>query len=60
MKVFADLKFFLIALLLAIGLGACDEPGPAEKAGKNIDQTMDKVGQEIVDAADKVKKQVNE
>lgn len=52
-----NLKFFkLIAILvpLAAGLSACDKPGLAEKAGKNIDRTVDQVGQKIENTADKV------
>ncbi|MDP2761928.1 MAG: BON domain-containing protein [Sideroxyarcus sp.] len=47
------LKLVGAALLLA-GLFACDKPGPAETAGKNIDRSMSQAGQKIGDAADKV------
>jgi len=42
------------SLLLLAGLAACDKPGPAETAGKNIDRSMNQAGQKIGDAADKV------
>jgi hypothetical protein len=54
MKYLNGLKFIAIALLLAVGLSACDKPGPAETAGKKIDQTIDKAGDKISDTADKV------
>jgi osmotically-inducible protein OsmY len=41
-------------MLLVIGLGACDKPGPAETAGKKIDQSMENAGQKIESTADKV------
>ena len=60
MKLINDLKVTGILLLLIGGLGACDKPGPAETAGKNIDQTIEKAGQGISDAADKVGKTMSE
>jgi osmotically-inducible protein OsmY len=50
MKYFQNLKYAGISILLLVGLGACDKPGPAETAGKNIDQTIDKAGVAIGDA----------
>lgn len=53
----------LIGLMLALTLGiaACDKkPGPAEQAGKSIDQSMDKAGKKIDEAVDKVDKKVSE
>ena len=48
------LKLAGLALLLLAGLSACDKPGPAEVAGKKIDQTADAAGKSISDAAEKV------
>lgn len=47
-------------LLLVAGLTACDNPGPAESAGKKIDQTAVAAGQSINDAAEKVGDKINE
>ena len=41
-------------MLLVAGLAACDNPGPAETAGKKIDQTAEKAGIKIGEAVDKV------
>jgi hyperosmotically inducible periplasmic protein len=41
-----------IVLLLVVGLGACNKPGPAETAGKKIDQTADTAGKKLSGAAD--------
>lgn len=60
MKFLHDLKLIGISLLLIVGLGACDKPGPAETAGKNIDQTLDKAGDKISDTADKVGKSISD
>lgn len=45
---------FGVTTLLLVGLAACDKPGPAETAGKNIDQAADKVGEKMGEATDKV------
>lgn len=60
MKYLNDLKLIGISILLVGGLAACSEPGSAETAGKNIDQTMDKAGHKISGAADKVGETMSE
>ncbi len=54
MNTFAKFKSVGIALLVVGGLAACDQPGPAETAGKKLDQTVNKAGDKIADTADKV------
>jgi hyperosmotically inducible protein len=54
MKVAKNLKLIGVTTLLIAGLAACDKPGPAETAGKKIDQTANKVGEKMGEAADKV------
>jgi hyperosmotically inducible protein len=48
------MKMFLLAAssLALIGLGGCDQPQPAETAGKKIDQSMEKMGQRAGKAID--------
>lgn len=53
-------KLIGISLLLAIGLSACDKPGPAETAGRKIDQTADEAGRKINEAADKIGDKIGE
>lgn len=55
-----ELQALSVSMLLLVGLVACDKPGPAESAGKNIDRSMDQAGQKIGDAADKVGDKLNE
>ena len=43
-----------ILVILATGLAACDKPGPAEIAGKKIDQTVGEAGKQIAIATDRV------
>lgn len=45
----------LVAALAVAGLAACQpKEGPLERAGKEIDQGVEKAGQQIEKAADKV------
>jgi len=44
-----------LALIAAAG---CDKPNPAESAGKQIDQSMQKMGQKVDQATDRAKEQV--
>lgn len=54
MKILENFKLIGISMLFVVGLAACDKPGPAETAGKKIDQTADEAGKKIGEAADKV------
>jgi osmotically-inducible protein OsmY len=54
------LKFATLSLLLAVGLAACDKPGPAESAGKKMDQTAEDAGRNITQAADKAGNKMSE
>jgi|SRR5665647_1130155 len=47
MKVIESCKLISVSVLLVVGLAACDNHGPAENAGKKIDQTADKVGDKL-------------
>jgi len=60
MKVSENFKLIGISMLLVVGLAACDKPGPAETAGKKIDQTADEAGKKIGVAADKVGEKLGE
>lgn len=60
MKISENLKLIGISMSLVAVLGACDKPGPAETAGKNIDRSMDQAGQKIGEAADKVGEKMGE
>ncbi len=54
MKALENFKLIGMSTLLVVGLAACDKTGPAETAGKKIDQTVEAAGQKISDASDKV------
>jgi predicted small lipoprotein YifL len=53
------MKRLLKAMVLFLGLlafAACESEGPAEKAGKKIDETMENATEQVEDAGDKVEK----
>lgn len=60
MKLSRNLKSIGMLMLLAAGLAACDKPGPAETAGKKIDQTVNDAGKQIGEASDKVAVKMSE
>ena len=45
----------LMMIVLMVGLSGCTKEGPAEKAGKKIDKTIQKAGEQIEKAGDKVR-----
>ena len=49
----------LMIIMLSVGLSGCTKEGPVEKAGRKIDKTMQKTGEQIEKAGDKVKDAVN-
>lgn len=55
-----NLKLIGISLLLVAGLAACDnKPGPAESAGKQIDQTANEAGKKISESVEKMGDKIN-
>ena len=54
MKILNNVKLISISMLFILGMSACDKPGPAETAGKNIDDTMDAAGNKIGETADQI------
>ena len=56
----SKLKLIAISLFLAAGLTACDKPGPAEKAGKAMDQTASDAKNKIGDTVNKAEKKMTE
>ena len=61
MKALSNFKLIGISVLLAASLAACDtKPGPAESAGKKIDQTANEASQKIAETVDKAGVKINE
>src|SRR5689334_16194294 len=60
MKIKENLMLIGISMLFVCGLTACDKPGPAETAGKKIDQTAGEASKRIGEAADEIGKKLGE
>lgn len=41
-------------LMMVGGLAACDNQGPAEEAGENIDESMDQAGENVEQMGDDI------
>jgi osmotically-inducible protein OsmY len=63
MKIDTSFKAVFASMMIVSGLAACDNPGPAEKAGKKVDQVTENVSNSVSNAANKadqaVTKQAN-
>ena len=60
MKALENFKLIGMSILLVAGLAACNKPGPAETAGKKIDQTADEASKKMGEAADKAGEKMGE
>ncbi|MDT8879897.1 hypothetical protein RSO68_10455 [Halomonas saccharevitans] len=46
------LSLALLIAMLGAGLAACEEEGPAEQAGENIDESMEEMGDGVEEMGD--------
>ena len=53
-KLYRNVTTGFLTILLATTLTACQKPGPAEQAGKKVDEAVDKAGQQIEKAGEKI------
>ncbi|PIX96785.1 MAG: hypothetical protein COZ24_08790, partial [Hydrogenophilales bacterium CG_4_10_14_3_um_filter_63_21] len=60
MKTLENFKLLSISLLLVAALAACDKPGPAETAGKKLDDATNSAGMKIEETVDKVGEKLSE
>ena len=60
MKICKGIAVGIISGLLLAGLPACEKEGPAEKAGKAIDEAASNVADEAGEVAESVEKKMNE
>jgi len=60
MKTLENFKLLGISMLLVAALAACDKPGPAETAGKKLDDATNSVGMKIEETVDKVGEKLSE
>lgn len=57
-----QVKVFLLlcSCLIMVSISACKKEGPAERAGRNIDESLDKAGKKIDRSADKAADKIEE
>ncbi len=60
MNILENIKLIGVSTLLIVGLAACDKPGPAESAGKKLDQAVDEANNKIADTVDKAADKLEE
>jgi osmotically-inducible protein OsmY len=59
MKMDNKFKAVFASMMIVSGLVACDNPGPAEKAGKKIDEVTENVTTSVSNAADKADQSIS-
>ena len=63
MEIQMKLRFLSLGLLLTallFGVVACEQKGPAERAGEKIDNAAEKAGDKLEDASDTAKDKLEE
>ena len=60
MSISESLRLIAISMLLMVGLAACDKPGPAESAGRKIDETANAAGKKLSEVAAKAGEKIGE
>lgn len=45
----------MVTGVLLVALSACEQPGPAEKAGEKLDNAVEKTGEQLEDAGDSIR-----
>lgn len=60
MNVLNKLALSCASVVLMFGLTACDKPGPAETAGKKLDDAASEVSKKIESAVDKASSEIKE
>ena len=59
MKSISALATALLLAFAVVGLSACENEGPGERAGEAIDDAAKKAGDAVEDAGDKIKDATN-
>lgn len=60
MKINNNFKTIFASMMIVSGLVACDKPGPAESAGKKMDQAVENVSSSASNMADKTSESVSQ
>jgi hypothetical protein len=60
MKIYNGIVAAILAGLMLTGLSGCEQEGPAERAGKAVDEAIEDTGEAIEDAQEKVEDAIEE
>ncbi|GAB4388091.1 MAG: hypothetical protein Kow0025_05260 [Thermodesulfovibrionales bacterium] len=60
MTIAGKILMALASAMLVLSLGACKKEGPAERAGKKIDEAVQKAEEDAREAAEEVEKEIEE
>ncbi|WP_043529157.1 hypothetical protein [Litchfieldella xinjiangensis] len=50
----------LLLVLSVVGMAGCDNEGPAEQAGENIDESMEQAGETMEELGDNIQESADE
>lgn len=50
----------LVVMLMALGLGACEREGPAERGGEQMDESTERAGEAMEEAGDEAEDEVED
>jgi predicted small lipoprotein YifL len=56
-KISKNIIAALVVSLLIMGISGCKKEGPLERAGKNIDKTVEKGGEQVEKAGKKIQEE---
>ena len=56
-KISKNIIAALVVSLLLMGISGCKKEGPMERAGKNIDKTVEKGGEQVEKAGKKIQEE---
>lgn len=54
------LMMSLLAAMMTLGLAACEEEGPAEQAGEEVDEAMEEAGDSVEEMGDTIEEAADE
>jgi hyperosmotically inducible protein len=54
MSILKNIIFCFFICVIIVSFTACTKEGPAERAGKKVDETVDKTGEKIKESTEKV------
>jgi hypothetical protein len=55
-----DLTALAVILIMALGLGACEREGTAERAGEQMDESTERAGEAMEEAGDEAEDEIED